>query len=119
MAGDIESSRLRHRVRFMSPHYSKDEYGQDVIDWVDQGLHYAEIVGNGGGTSLSIGRSSITYNHTIRIRYSSRVASITAAWRVEWKARVFEISSVLLDEFNSILTIECAEENPATEYTGV
>jgi len=116
MAGGIEAGRLRDKIVLLRPEYAKDEYGQDLIHWGRVGPVFAEVVGNGGGTSLSVGRSSITYSHTVRIRMSSVVAGITAAWRMEWKNRVFEISSIVnQNNDDAILEMECADEVPSSE----
>ena len=77
MAGGIEAGRLRDRIVLLKPAYTRDEFGQDLIHWDRVGPVFAEVVGNGGGTSLSVGRSSITYSHTVRIRFSSVVTGIT------------------------------------------
>ena len=116
MAGGIEAGRLRDRIVLLKPAYTRDEFGQDLIHWDRVGPVFAEVVGNGGGTSLSVGRSSITYSHTVRIRFSSVVTGITAAWRMEWRNRIFEISSVLnQNNDNAILELECSDESPASE----
>ena len=116
MAGGIEAGRLRDRIVLLKPQYFKDEFGQDLIHWDRVGPVFAEVVGNGGGTSLSVGRSSITYSHTVRIRFSSVVTGITAAWRMEWRNRVFEISSVTNQDNNdAILELECNDEVPSSE----
>lgn len=116
MPGGIEAGRLRDKIVLLRPEYARDEYGQDLIHWGRVGPVFAEVVGNGGGTSLSVGRSSITYSHTVRIRMSSVVAGITAAWRMEWKNRVFEISSIVnQNNDDAILEMECADEVPSSE----
>ena len=116
MAGGIEAGRLRDRIVLLKPAYTRDGFGQDIIHWDRVGPVFAEVVGNGGGTSLSVGRSSITYSHTVRIRFSSVVTGITAAWRMEWKNRVFEISSVTnQDNDDAILELECNDELPSSE----
>jgi SPP1 family predicted phage head-tail adaptor len=113
MAGGIESGRLKERVRLLRPVYTKDDFGQETVQWEDTGTYFAEVVGSGGGTSLSVSRTSITYNHTVKIRNSSRLAGITAEWRVEWKTRIFEIASVI--EQDSVLTLDCQDEFPASQ----
>ena len=113
MAGGIEAGRLKDRVTLLRPEYTKDAYGQPVISWVTVGVFFAEVSGNGGGTSLSVGRSSITYNHTIRVRKSSALATISAAWKIRWKNRDFAISSIVdQDNDGAILEIECSDEVP-------
>ena len=113
MAG-IEAGRLKDRVVLLEPQYAKDEFGQDIITWDRHGPVYAEVVGSGGGTALSVGRSSITYSHTVTIRKTSLVDKCEANWRLEWKNRVFEISSVI-EQNDCLLALECADERPYSE----
>jgi SPP1 family predicted phage head-tail adaptor len=116
MAGGIEAGRLRDKIVLLRPEYAKDEYGQDLIHWGRVGPVFAEVVGNGGGTSLSVGRSSITYSHTVRIRKSSVTKGVLADWRLEWKDRIFQISSVV-DQNNdsAILELDCNDELLSSE----
>ena len=116
MAGGIEAGRLRDKVVLLRPEYFKDEFGQDLIHWGRVGPVFAEVVGNEGGTSLSVGRSSITYSHTVRIRKSSLTIGVLADWRLEWKDRIFQISSVVDQDNNSaILELDCSDELASSE----
>lgn len=113
MAGGIEAGAMRQRVTLKRPTVVTDAFGQSTRTWTDVATVWAQVVNNGGGTSLTASRTQITYNHTIRLRPSTTLAGIDATWRVEYKGRLMEISS-LAEQFNlnALLELECAEERP-------
>ena len=113
MAG-IEAGRLKDKIVFLRPVATKDSYGQPIMDWDRIGPVHGSVTGDGGGTAVSISRSSITYSHTVTVRKSSILAGIEANWRLEYKNRVMEISSVI-ERDDCLYEISAADERPHSE----
>jgi SPP1 family predicted phage head-tail adaptor len=113
MAGGIEAGLLRQRVTLMRPTTVTDSFGQSTRTWTDIATVWAQVVNNGGGTSLTANRTQITYQHSIRLRPSTTLSGIDATWRVRYKGRLMEISSLQEQQnLNALLELECAEERP-------
>lgn len=110
----VEAGRLKDKIVLLKPVRTRDEWGQEIVDWQRLGPFWAEVVGSGGGTAVSLNRSSITYSHTVRIRKSSQTIGTEADYRLEWKNRVFEISSVV-EADGDIYELDCADERPYSE----
>jgi head-tail adaptor len=69
------------------------------------------MIGRGGGTQATVNKGQVTLGHTVRIRYSSALASMDETWRLLLGSRVLEISSITnVDYLNEILEITCSEE---------
>jgi len=113
MAG-IPAGLLKDKVVLLRPATVKDSYGQAIPTWERVGVFHAMVTGDGGGTAVSISRSSITYSHSITVRKSSLNAGILATWRLEWKNRQMEISSVIERE-DCLYEITASEEMPYSE----
>lgn len=110
----IEAGLLKERVTLLKPVITHDEYGQQKWDFLKVGPVWAQVVGGGGGTSVAVNHVSITYNHTVRVRYCSAMAGVDATWKIEFRDRILEISSVppLMSQ-ESVIEFECQEELPA------
>lgn len=94
-----------------SPTANVDSYGQESITWATVSTVWAELVGRGGGTQAIVNKGQVTLGHTVRIRYSSALASMNETWRLLIGARVLEISSITnVDYMNEILELTCSEE---------
>jgi head-tail adaptor len=110
----IEAGRLKDKIVFLRPVATKDSYGQPIMDWDRIGPVHGSVTGDGGGTSVSISRSSIIYSHTIPVRKSSILAGIEANWRLEYRNQVMEISSVI-ERDECLYEISAADERPHSE----
>lgn len=90
------AGRYKHRVDLYRPTRTQDpQSGQWVIDWGEPVANVAaEIVANGGGTSVRLSQIDVTYSHTVFVRQSNITEDLNPTWRIGFKGRTFEIVSV-------------------------
>lgn len=87
---------LRHKVTVQKPDPDSayDDAGQRVTEWLDVVADYwADIRSLSGGERFAAAQQQSIRTHVIRMRWCPALASIDAAWRVQFGARVFAIES--------------------------
>lgn len=108
------AGRYRHRVDLFKPTKTTDpKTGQSVTTWGEPFANVAaEIISNGGGTSVRVSQVDITYSHTVYIRQSNLTREINPTWRLGYKGRTFEISSIEPDDETGRIEwqLACAEK---------
>ena len=116
MAGGISSGILQQVVTLLRPVEVADGFGQMVRTWEVVGDCWANFIGSGGGTSVSLNHTSITYSHTVRIRQCPAIAGINPTWRAKFNGNIMEISSVIDPDYNgAVWELQCSEEKPRSE----
>lgn len=102
---------LRERVTFQRQSTEADAYGNVSGDFaaITGGTVWADIRETTGKEAIASGAVESTRTATIRVRYSSITAAITAADRVQARGSVWNIRSgpVGVDRSNRVLEFLC------------
>lgn len=104
--------RMRHRVTLQTETRTADGGGGATIAWTDQATVWAEITPLSGSEQLRGMALEGRVTHRIRIRYRSDIAP-TAAWRVAYGARLFNVRAVLNENERNRFLILLADEGVA------
>ncbi len=108
---EMPAGRLRHRVRIEQPVLTPDGMGGSTKAWQELATVWAEIVAISSGEAVLAGKLTPRIARRFRLRYR---ADITAAMRLVYEGRVFNILSVINEnEADAMLEI-LAEEGVAT-----
>lgn len=91
----MRSGPLRHRITLQNRTSSKDEFGQLVETWADLATVWGSVEPISGRELLSAQQTLGEVTHRIRTRYC---AGITAATRILFNGRIFDIESVINDK---------------------
>ena len=103
-------SRLRQRIEFQSPNDTPDGAGGVTRGWQHHAYGWAEIRAVAGKETLADERLQSQITHRIVTRYRG---DITAAMRVIYDSRVFNIRAVVDQEERSRFLELLAEEGVA------
>lgn len=116
MAGGIAAGMLQQKITLLRPVEAADGFGQMIRTWETVGDCWASFIGSGGGTSVSVNHSSITYSHTVRIRQCPAIAGIDPTWRARFNGNTMEISAVVDPDYNgAVWELQVQEERPNSE----
>jgi len=103
----MRSGPLRHRVTFQNRVTTKDAFGQLTESWSDLFTVWASVEPISGRELLAAQQTLGEITHRIRTRYRD---GITAATRVLFNGRIFDIESSINDkEKNAYLEIMAKE----------
>jgi SPP1 family predicted phage head-tail adaptor len=108
----IRSRELRHRVLFQTRSISKDTFGGQSSTWTDAFTVFAAMESSFGKELLTAQGMSIDQPITVTVRYRTELAipPITAAMRIVYGTRIFNIhSSVNQIERNRAIVLICSE----------
>ena len=85
---------LRERVTIQQKSATQDDFGAEVITWVDLATVWAKIEALTGREFITQGRAeaSVTHKVTIRLR-----EDVTPEMRLMWESQVLSIEAVLYD----------------------
>ena len=98
---------LRHRIELQSVTRTADGMGGFTESWATVSTVWAAIWPNAAKEVLENQQLGLNVTHRIRIRYH---ATVTAAWRIKFGTRYFNIVSILNpNEQNRLLDLICEE----------
>lgn len=99
---------LTRRITIQQRQTGQDTFGQQLAGWVDLLTCWAEITPLSGRELMAAQAMQAETTHEIVIRYRP---GITAAMRVLYQGRIFEIKAPPIDEstLHRRLTLLCAE----------
>ena len=107
MTYTIDSSALNRRITIQSRASTIDSYGQQITTWTDLVSCWASIEPLSGREIIAAQAVSSELSHTVTIRYRS---AVTAAMRVLYQSRVFNIQSATdPDTAHIALQLLCSE----------
>ena len=107
MTYSLDSSTLRRRITVQSRATTIDSFGQQVITWIDMMTCWASIEPLTGKELMAAQAVSAELSHTVTVRYRT---AITAAMRVIYQGRVFNIQSATdPDTAHVALQLLCTE----------
>ncbi len=102
------SSRMRHRVIIEQPDDSLDGSGGLTREWQEVVTLWAEITPLRGNERLRAMQLASNVTHRLQLRYH---AGLTAATRIRWNDRIFNIQVILQSEpENGKMTLLVEEE---------
>ena len=107
--------RMRHRVQFLKPTYTPNDYGEKEKTYTPQAETWAHIEYKESGSDESGEASRITsrINCLVTIRFNSE---INAEWRMTHNNEQFNIRTVLPDAKQMYMRLECEIDEPITSY---
>ena len=103
----LDSSSLNRRITVQSRSTALDSFGQQITTWTDVLSCWASIEPLSGSELIAAQAVSTELSHTVTIQYRT---TVTAAMRVLYQARVFNIQSVTDPETaHVVLQLRCSE----------
>ena len=108
----MRAGKLRHRVDILEKSATRNEFGEEVIQWAVQETFWAAIEPLTGREYLDARQATIETSHRVRLR-PGRQVRIQADQRVRYGERVFLVVSVAdIDERGRELVLMCRELLP-------
>lgn len=106
---------MRHRVQFLKPTYTENDFGEKEKTYTPQAATWAHIEykESGSGESGDASRITSVVNCLVTIRFNSE---INAEWRMTHNNEQFNIRTVLLDTKQMYMRLECEIDEPVTSY---
>lgn len=103
----IRSGDMKRRITFQTRSATKDGYGQESTTWSDLLSCWADIQPLSGRELVAAQAQLAETTHEIQIRYRT---GITAALRVVYQGRIFNVLSVIdQDMQHRRLSLMCSE----------
>ena len=106
----MRAGRLRHKVVLQQPNPTVDTYGQPVRGWATVATVYAAVEPLNGREFFKAQEIQSETKVRMRLRYGSELASLTAAWRVTFDGKVYNILSIIQpSEINQEIILMCSD----------
>ena len=106
----MRAGRLRHRVVIQQPNPTTDTFGQPVKGWSTVATIWAAVEPLNGREYFTAQQMNAETKVRIRIRYGSELSSITAAWRVTYGGKTYDIIEIIQPkEINQEIILMCKE----------
>lgn len=106
----MQAGRLRERVTIQRQSVTRDDYGGEVIAWVNVKTVWASILPRSSAERFISGSAQelSKISHTVRVRYRS---GITPKMRLAWGSRVLYVETITdPDGRRRELVLMCEEE---------
>lgn len=89
----MQAGRLRELVTIQQQSVTRDEYGAEVIAWVDVATVWASVLPKASGERFISGAAQelAKISHTVRVRYRS---GITPKMRLAWGSRLLYVETL-------------------------
>jgi SPP1 family predicted phage head-tail adaptor len=108
----MRAGRMDKRVEIQQPVSVPDGAGGQTVTWTTFDTIWASIEPLQGQEYIAAQQMQTAVTHRLRIRY---LEGITAAMRVKFGARVFQIQSILnYNERNAEMQLMCVEQTEGT-----
>lgn len=88
----IHAGKLDERVTLQSPSANRDQFGEATLEFDDQAIVWAEVVGLSSREILQAMQANVVASHRVRIRFRD---DVTPHWRLVWRGRTMEVSSIV------------------------
>lgn len=95
----INSGLMRERVLLQKPATNRTGLGSANLEWEDVGEVWASVFGLSSREMLQAMQANAVVTHKVRIRF---YPGIEHTWRLIWRGREMEISSVVEREVRTI-----------------
>ena len=106
----MRGGRLRNKVVLQQPNPTTDSYGQPVYGWATVATIWAAVEPLNGREFFTAQQINAEMKVRIRIRYGSEWASITAAWRVTFNNKTYDIVEIIQPkEINQEIILMCSQ----------
>lgn len=102
----IHAGMMRERVLLQRPATNRTGTGSTNLEWEDVAEVWASVLGLTSREILQAMQANAVISHKVRIRY---FPSIEHTWRMVWRGRVMEISSIVEREVRAIHEILAKE----------
>lgn len=103
----IDSGRMRERVTLRRPVDRQNEFGEATLEWEDVAVVWADVSNLTASDYFTAQQSGTLATHRIRIRY---YADIKPTWRILWRGKMMEITSINEREFRRLHEIIAKED---------
>jgi SPP1 family predicted phage head-tail adaptor len=108
----MRAGKLRHRVtiqQLVAGSPQRRPTGEPDEVWTDLATVWADVRPLRGKSLFEAQQAMSKVNTVIEIRYSTTVASVTAAMRVSFNSQLFDIEAVVSPEYtNERLLLQCS-----------
>jgi len=106
----MRAGKLRHRVILQSPGGERDAYGERQTTWTNEATVWASIEPLVAREQFLAAQSELSTTHRVRIRYSTEISGLTAAWRIKFGVRILVIDGIRnIEEKNKEFELLCTE----------
>lgn len=95
----IHAGMMRERVMLQRPSTNRTGLGSSSLDWEDASEVWASVLGLSSREILQAMQANAIVSHKVRIRF---YPEIEHTWRMVWRSRVLEISSIVEREVRAI-----------------
>lgn len=102
----MPAGQLRHRITIQHATKTRDTLNAEVKAWSTLATVWAKVDTPSGGETSSNERKQATLTHVITIRHRT---DVYPTMRVSWGGRILEILSVVPDNVNKQVTLNCSE----------
>jgi len=102
----INAGMMRERVLLQKPATNRTGSGSANLDWEDVAEVWASVLGLSSREILQAMQANAIVSHKVRIRF---YPGIEHTWRMVWRSRVMEISSIVEREVRAIHEILAKE----------
>lgn len=102
----IDSGRMRERVTLQRPVDRQNEFGEATLEWEEAAVVWANVMNLTARDYFAAQQSGTLATHRITIRY---YADIQPTWRILWRGRMMEITSISEREFRRLHEIIAKE----------
>ena len=102
----IDSGKMRERVALQRPVDRQNEFGEATLEWEEVAVVWANVMNLTARDYFAAQQSGTLATHRITIRY---YAVIKPTWRMLWRGRLLEITSIAEREFRRLHEIIAKE----------
>ena len=102
----INAGMMRERVLLQKPATNRTGSGSANLEWEDVAEVWASVLGLSSREILQAMQANAIVSHKVRIRF---YLGIEHTWRMVWRSRVLEISSIVEREVRAIHEILAKE----------
>jgi len=102
----ISAGMMRERVLLQKPATNRTGMGSANLEWEDVAEVWASVLGLSSREILQAMQANAIVSHKVRIRF---YPGIEHTWRMVWRGRVMEISSIVEREVRAIHEILAKE----------
>ena len=102
----INAGMMRERVLLQRPATNRTGSGSANLEWEDIAEVWASVLGLSSREILQAMQANAIVSHKVRIRF---YPGIEHTWRMVWRSRVLEISSIVEREVRAIHEILAKE----------
>lgn len=88
----VHAGKLDERVTLRAPSVDRDQFGEATLEFDDVATVWAQVDGLTSREVLQAMQANVVATHRVRIRFRE---DVTPHWRLLWRGRTLEISSLV------------------------